>query len=107
MARTEANKSLYKQADEEFARQKELFAKELISETAFNNAEYSYLSSKYSYEAMVNSAKQAQARLEKQLDLHSKTRIVAPMDGVITYLDAEVGLQSGQDIDGNFQPVRF
>ncbi|PKK82253.1 MAG: hypothetical protein CVT49_14610 [candidate division Zixibacteria bacterium HGW-Zixibacteria-1] len=91
MARTEANKSLYKQADEEFARQKELFARELISETAFNNAEYSYLSSKYSYEAMVNSAKQAQARLEKQLDLHSKTRIVAPMDGVITYLDAEVG----------------
>lgn len=91
MARTEANKSLYKQAEEEFARQKELFAKELISETAFNNAEYSYLSSKYSYEAMVNSAKQAQARLEKQLDLHSKTRIVAPMDGVITYLDAEVG----------------
>ncbi|MEW5924770.1 MAG: efflux RND transporter periplasmic adaptor subunit [Candidatus Zixiibacteriota bacterium] len=91
MARTEANKSLYQQAEEEYARQKELFAKELISETAFNNAEYSYLSSKYSYEAMVNSAKQAQARYEKQLDLLSKTRIAAPMDGVVTYLDAEVG----------------
>lgn len=91
MARTEADKSLYQQAQEEFARQKELYAKELISETAFNNAEYSYLSSKYGYEAMVNAAKQALARLEKQLDLLSKTRIVAPMNGVITYLDAEVG----------------
>jgi len=91
MARTEAYKSLYKQAEEEFDRQKELFARELISETEFDNAEYSYLNSKFSYEAMVHSTRQARARLEKLEDLLSKTLIRAPMDGVVTYLNAEVG----------------
>jgi len=90
-ARTEAAKSLYLQAEDEFERQKELFARELISETAFTNAEYSYLNSKYSYEAMVNSTQQAKAGYEKILDQLRKTRIKSPMDGVVTYLDAEVG----------------
>ena len=90
-ARTEATRSLFMQAEEEYGRQKELFDRKLISETDFNNAEYSYLNSKFSYEAMLNSTNQAKARYEKTLDLLNKTRIVAPMDGVITYLDAEVG----------------
>jgi len=90
-ARTEASKSLFMQAEEEFERQKELYERNLISETSFNNAEYAYLNSKYSYEAAVNQTKQALARYEKAEDNLSKTRIIAPMDGVITYMDAEVG----------------
>ncbi|HDL04318.1 MAG: hypothetical protein DRP46_09515 [Candidatus Zixiibacteriota bacterium] len=91
LARTEAAKSLFMQAEEEYERQKELFARELISETDFNNAEYSYMNSKYSYEAMINSTRQAKARYEQVLDLLEKTTIKAPMDGIVTYLDAEVG----------------
>ncbi|UCD94609.1 MAG: efflux RND transporter periplasmic adaptor subunit [Candidatus Zixiibacteriota bacterium] len=90
-ARSEAAKSLYLQAEEEFQRQKELFDRKLISETAFNNAEYSYQNNKFSYKAMLSQTKQARARYEKAEDQLSKTTMLAPMDGVITYLDAEVG----------------
>nr|MBN2277062.1 efflux RND transporter periplasmic adaptor subunit [candidate division Zixibacteria bacterium] len=90
-AHTEASRSLFLQSEEEFNRQKELFERKLISETNYNNAEYSYLNSKYTYEAMVNQTKQAQARYEKAEDNLNKTRVAAPMDGVITYMDAEVG----------------
>jgi HlyD family secretion protein len=90
-ARTEAAKSLYLQAEEEYDRQQKLFERDLTSETTIQNAEYAFLSSKYNYEAMLNQAKQAKARYEKAIDNLSKTRIVAPMNGVITFLDAEVG----------------
>ncbi|MFH2035902.1 MAG: efflux RND transporter periplasmic adaptor subunit [Candidatus Zixiibacteriota bacterium] len=91
IARTEAQKSLYLQAEEEFERQKQLYERELTSETAFKNAEYSYKNSKFSYEAMQSQTQQAQSRLDKAEDNLSKTKIIAPMNGVITYLDAEVG----------------
>jgi HlyD family secretion protein len=90
-ARTEAARSLYLQAEEELQRQKELFERNLVSETAFNNAEYSYQNNKYSYEAMLSQTKQAKARYEKAEDQLSKTTMAAPMDGVVTFLDAEVG----------------
>lgn len=90
-ARTEASKSLFLQAEEEFERQRELFKRDLTSERQFKNAEYAYLNNKYSYEAMRNQTKQARARYEKAEDNLSKTRILAPMNGVITYMDAEVG----------------
>lgn len=90
-ARTEASRSLYLQADEEHQRQKELFERDLISQTGLDNAEYSYLNYKYSYEAMLNQTRQAKARFEKAEDELGKTRILAPMDGVVTFMDAEVG----------------
>jgi HlyD family secretion protein len=91
LARMEASKSLFLQAEENFERQKTLFDRDLISETVLDNAEYSYKNYKYSYEAMINQTKQARARLEKAQDNLDKTKILSPMDGVITYLDAEVG----------------
>jgi HlyD family secretion protein len=90
-ARTEAAKSSFLQAEEEHSRQKQLFEKKLTSETAVKNSEYTYLSSKYNYEAMLSQTRQGRAGYEKALDNLSKTRIMAPMDGAVTFLDAEVG----------------
>ncbi len=90
-ARTEAMKSSFQQADEEFNRQKQLYDKKLTSETEFKNAEYAFLNSKYSYEAMTSQTNQARAIYEKSMDNLSKTNIRAPMDGVVTFVDAEAG----------------
>jgi HlyD family secretion protein len=40
---------------------------------------------------MLSQAKQGQSMYEKAVDNLGKTKITAPMDGVLTYLDAEVG----------------
>lgn len=90
-SRTEGARATFRQAEEENERQKQLFERDLTSETAYTNAEYAYLNYKYSLEAMVSQTKQARARYEKAMDNLSKTRIVAPIDGTITYVDAEVG----------------
>ncbi|MBN1211128.1 MAG: efflux RND transporter periplasmic adaptor subunit, partial [candidate division Zixibacteria bacterium] len=55
------------------------------------NARYAYLNAKASYEAMQAQSRQLESRYEKQLDNLSKTKIRAPMSGIITYLDCEVG----------------
>lgn len=90
-ARTEAGKSSFLQSEEEYNRQKQLFDKKLTSETLFKNAEYAYMSNKYNYDAMLSQTKQGEALYGKAEDNLGKTRIVAPMDGVLTFLDAEVG----------------
>ncbi|UCD16756.1 MAG: efflux RND transporter periplasmic adaptor subunit [Candidatus Zixiibacteriota bacterium] len=90
-ARTSASKSSYEQAELEYTRQKKLFERQLTSQTIYENAEYTHLNNKYNYEAMVNQTMQARARYEKAVDNLNKTRIVAPMKGVITFLDAETG----------------
>ncbi len=90
-SRAEASKAMYLQSKEDYERQQELFDRELVSETVLDNARYQYENNKYSYEAMLSQIKQAQARFEKAEDNLNKTRILAPMSGVITYLDAEVG----------------
>ena len=90
-ARTEAGKSAFLQSEEEYNRQKQLFDKKLTSETLFKNSEYAYMSNKYNYEAMLSQTKQGEALYGKAEDNLGKTRILAPMDGVLTFLDAEVG----------------
>ncbi len=90
-ARASAAKSAFMQAESDFNRQKELFEKKLTSETVYENAEYAFLNSKYTYQAMISQTKQTRAGYEKSLDRLNKTRITAPMSGVITYLDAETG----------------
>ncbi len=82
---------LLNQSRDEFERQKELYAKKLTSEQAFKNADYAYRSQKASYDAMKQQKKASFARLEKVRDLLNKTTIRAPMDGIITWVDAEVG----------------
>ncbi|MCP4632789.1 MAG: efflux RND transporter periplasmic adaptor subunit [candidate division Zixibacteria bacterium] len=90
-SRMEGSKATFKQANEEYDRQKRLYERNLTSETVYTNAEYTYLNYKYSYEAMVSQTKSARARYEKAVDFLNRTSIAAPMDGIITYIDAEVG----------------
>ncbi|MFH1373766.1 MAG: efflux RND transporter periplasmic adaptor subunit [bacterium] len=90
-ARLEGAETQLGQAREEFERQQRLFEGNLTSETVFNNANYSYLNTKSTFEATKAQAQQFQARYEKQLDYLSKAKIVAPMSGIITYVDCEVG----------------
>ncbi len=90
-ARLEGAKSTLDQSREEFERQEQLYKNNLTSETQFKNASYAYLNAKAAYEAMIAQARQLESRYEKQLDYLSKTKIRAPMSGIITYLDCEVG----------------
>jgi HlyD family secretion protein len=90
-ARTEGAKTSFLQAEAEYNRQKQLFERKLTSETLLKDAEYAYLNSKCNYDAMLSQAKQGQSMYEKAVDNLGKTKITAPMDGVLTYLDAEVG----------------
>jgi len=84
-------KATMKQNIEEYERQVRLFENKLTSETSLSDAKYADLNSRANYEATMAQSRQLQARYEKQLDFLSKAKIVAPMSGIITYLDCEVG----------------
>ena len=91
-ARLDGSRTALEQAEEEFKRQGQLWERgKLNSETQYNDSRYAYLNAKAAYEAMRASARQAEYRLEKQIDYLGKCRIQAPMGGVVTFLDAEVG----------------
>ncbi len=90
-ARLEGAKVALDQAEEEFRRQEKLYQDKLTSETQYTNAKYAYLNAKSTHEATKASARQFQSRYEWQLDNLSKAKIVAPMSGIVTYLDCEVG----------------
>jgi HlyD family secretion protein len=82
---------LLEQRNDEYNRQKKLFEKSLTSEQAYKDAYYLFKSQEASHEAMRQQVNAAGARLEKARDLLNKTTIKAPMDGVITWADVEVG----------------
>ncbi len=90
-ARLNGYKASLDQTKKEYERQKQLLAKDHTSETIYDNSKYAYLSSKSNYEASLAQKSQLQSRYEKQLDYLSKAKIVAPMSGIITFLDCEVG----------------
>lgn len=90
-ARLDGAKSTRDQNVEEFERQERLYNQQLTSETAYKNAKYAAINAESAYKAMLAQVKQLEAGYERQLDNLAKSRIEAPMDGVITYLDAEVG----------------
>ncbi len=91
IARTEAARSSFVKNEKDFKRQQKLYGQKLISETIFTDATYLFESSKANHEAMQAQMKTGQARLDKVTDNLSKTKITAPMDGVITYLNCEKG----------------
>jgi len=90
-ALTEAAKSQYRKDSLDYLRQLSLFKKDLTSETAFTSAEYAFEFSRANYHAMLAQVNTGKASLDKAQDLLERTHIIAPMDGVITYLNAEVG----------------
>jgi len=90
-ARLEGARASLEQAKDEYDRQQRLFDKSLTSETAYTDAKYRYLNAKSTEKATVAQAKQSQYRYEKVMDNLGKATIVAPMDGVVTFVDCEVG----------------
>lgn len=90
-ARLSGFKASLDQTKKEYEIQKQLLEKDHTSETMYDNSKYAYLSSKSNYEASLAQKSQLQSRYEKQLDYLEKAKIVAPMSGIITFLDCEVG----------------
>ncbi len=76
---------------EEYERQKSLFATDGTAETAMTASKYAHLNAQSSLDGARASMRGAEAAYEKELDRLSKAMIVAPMDGVITFLDVEAG----------------
>jgi len=90
-ARLEGAKAALENNNEEYVRQQSLFERTLTSETALKNAKFAFLEAKSQYEAWEAQAKQAQFRYEKSMDFFKRARIVAPMSGVVTFVDCEEG----------------
>ena len=90
-ARLDGARTALDQAEEEFKRQERLFNSDLTSETIYKNAKYAHLNAKAAFKATQAQARQFESRYAKQLDYLSKAKIVAPMAGVITFLDCEIG----------------
>lgn len=90
-ARLNGAKTMLDQATEEYQRQEKLYAEKLTSETQFKNAKYEHLNSQSGYEAMLAQSKQLRSAFDKQMENFRKAKIVAPMDGIVTLVDVEVG----------------
>ena len=90
-ARLEGAGATLEQNDDEYKRQQRLFEGNLTSETALKNSKYAYLNSKAMFDAIEAQASQARARHAQQLDRLSKAKMLAPMSGVVTYVNCEVG----------------
>lgn len=90
-ARLEGSRIQLAQDKEEYERQQRLMETQLTSEKVFKDSRYAYEKANSSYDASKAQAKQFKSALEKQLDNLSKARIVAPMNGVVTFLDCEEG----------------
>ena len=104
-ATLEGTKASLKQTEREFERQKQLLASQDISQSSFDEVECSLQQLQAQYEAadhlirgaelnltvMRHNLTAAQARVEEAHEALSYTTMYAPIDGVITQLNAEVG----------------
>ena len=79
------------QAEQEYERQKELFEKKLTSQELRDAARTNFEVQKAQYESAKQQVSQAQATVDQAMDDLSKTTITAPMAGIITQLNSEVG----------------
>lgn len=81
MAMNEAN---LRKAEAEYKRVSELYTKKLVSDSEMDIAKASYQSAKAAYD-------QSMASLKESKETFSKTTIYAPMDGVVSQLNSEIG----------------
>lgn len=90
-ARLEGGRASLANATAELGRKRELFATKDISKSELDQAEAEYRRAESNYNASLASLDIARANIQRaQKDLDNTT-ISAPMDGVITKLNAEVG----------------
>jgi len=75
----------------EFKRNKELFDKQLVSDSVFLDFKTAHEVAKVRYENSIHSADQAKFGLDKAMDDLSKTTILSPLDGRVTRLQSQLG----------------
>ncbi len=79
------------QAEENYKKQKQLFDKNVISESDFINARTQYEVARASFNAARYQVESAEARLREAREQLSKTEIFAPMSGTVSQLNVELG----------------
>lgn len=75
----------------QYQRQQRLFESGAVSASAWEEAQAERSQTISQVEAARSAVAQAQADLDRALDLARQTRINAPIDGVVTFLDVEAG----------------
>jgi len=86
----QANASFLKAASD-YERMKTLYAKKLVSDSEFEQAQTAFNVAKSIHEGAMNQGGQALAALKLSQDDLSKTTIRAPMSGTVTKVNKEVG----------------
>ncbi|MDH3891541.1 MAG: efflux RND transporter periplasmic adaptor subunit [candidate division Zixibacteria bacterium] len=90
-ARLAGAESRLTQADEEFQRQSKLFETQSSMEKQYTDAKYALNAAQATYDGTLAQSRQAQTRFDKQKDYLEKAKIVAPMSGIVTFLNCELG----------------
>ncbi|NBC16125.1 MAG: efflux RND transporter periplasmic adaptor subunit [Bacteroidetes bacterium] len=78
-------------AKAELQRQQDLYEKEAISKSAYEQAQTQYEVAKAAHEAAQYAVQSAEAQLRERRENLSKTAIYAPMTGTVSKLDVEAG----------------
>jgi HlyD family secretion protein len=90
-SRVSQRKADLKVAESEYNRNKELFDKGLISESALENVRNGYEVSKAGLEASQFDVENQEAFLRNRLESLKKTSIYSPIDGIVTQLIMKIG----------------
>ncbi len=78
-------------SEQELNRQKSLFDRQVVAESAYQQALTQYEIAKAALEAAQFSVESAEARLREVKEQLSKTALYAPMDGTVSQLNIELG----------------
>ncbi len=85
------NKAQLDKVTADYNRTKELHAKNLASDADLETAKSAFLSAQATYQGAQAQIKQMEASLKVQTDQLSKCTIYAPMDGVVSQLNVQLG----------------
>ena len=87
----ERQRLLIKNTEERFARQKSLFASNLVDENSFDLLENELSLARVDQRSLQESLSQARAALDQAKELLGKTQIKSPIDGIVIQIDVKVG----------------
>lgn len=90
-ARLREAENTYKVVDANYTRQRALFEKNLLSQAEWDQATNAHASASIALQTAREEVARAAAALEATRDNLSKTRFVAPIDGIVSALNVEAG----------------
>ncbi len=85
------NKANLDKAEQDFRRSDDLYRKQIVSDSDFTAARTGLEVARANYEASLAAIRQTEAALSQYRDQLSKTTIYAPIDGIVSVLNNEVG----------------